>query len=120
MVEILVIISIIIILVTIILIRVDESRKRAAIGSYKTTLNSVRTALEACSVSGREISSGGAGEAICGGSEVYPKITTKCGEISNFVIVGTGTSWQMTTASSCLDCRLICDEEKCEAVAGSC
>jgi len=122
--EILLIICIIGILATIILASgMVSGRDKAAINSYKTSMNSVRTAMEMCGDGNRVFANGMLnGSQICivgESSSVYPKVKG-CGDLTfSAGDPGGGFEWMVTTSSDCKGCRLICTIEKCEPSASS-
>jgi type IV pilus assembly protein PilA len=126
LIEILLIVAIIGILATIILVSgISRGRDRAAINSYKTTMNSVKTAMEIC---GGNITQGGglgSGTNICGPgvyeSIKYPDMKdAKCGNDFTFSAAVDGDGdWIVSTDQDCKGCRLICDIYGCVAWTGT-
>jgi hypothetical protein len=109
-----------------------SSQKKAAVSSYKTTMNSVATAVEMCSGTGTgQAQSGSSGDLICNPTNgtTYPKITSKCGSELRFCVTGSGSNWNLTTGNSsclafvgCKGCRINCTVSGCtkiEEVSGS-
>lgn len=129
LIELLVIVGIISLLMIILLANwASSSQRKAAINSYKTSMQSVRTAIENCAVGGGiAIGDIFPGSSICGDSSVYPKLSEKCNDASElrFRVAGGINDWQMTTVSSsggsweCGGCRLVCDVESCAVAAGT-
>lgn len=117
-VEILVVVSIIAILVTVVLTMVLKAKNKASINSYKTTMQSLRTAMESCTLGNNfpAASTYSVGTAICGGAEKFPVIDSRCGAQPSFEVAGSSTNWAVRTQSGwdCKDCRLICDVKGCE------
>ncbi len=121
LIEILIVVAIIGILVGIIAYSLSSAQKRAVVTSYKTTMQSVRTAIEICAGTGGTLIAGTrlVGDPICaGGSETYAVPAEKCTHLSYIVTNGaTESSWSVTTSGLCGGCRIVCDAEKCVAAA---
>lgn len=132
LIELMVIVGAIALLATIVLgITISKGQKKAVISSYKTSMQSLRRGMELCkdyfkglppqTVTAAPLSQ------ICGSSERFPSITTKCHEeVMNFrYTIGTGGAWAFTSSNSsgapidCRGCQLICDENECVPTAGS-
>lgn len=129
LIELLVIVAIIGLLLAFILVSwARESQRRAAIVSYKSTMQSLRTAMEGCAIGiGFQTGTFVPGSSICGGSETFPAMSAKCNGVApSFMVGGPAAAWQFTTSSDgsgwdCQGCRLICSGDNCtEAVPGSC
>ncbi|MDX9855385.1 MAG: prepilin-type N-terminal cleavage/methylation domain-containing protein [Parcubacteria group bacterium] len=124
--EILIIVLIIGLLASIILaMGIARGRDRAAINSYKTTMNSVKTAMEIC---GENIAVGGGispGSQICSPgvyeSLRYPDMEdAKCGDDFTFSAAVDGDGdWAVSTDQDCKGCRLVCDIYGCVAWTGT-
>lgn len=117
--EILVIVVIIAILVTISVVLLMGAQNKAAVNAYKTSMKSVQAGLELCTGSLGSMMSGKPGDSLCGGTERYPKLPVKCGNIS---FITDGSSF-VTTDGSCSGCRVECTVEACEIFedhAGDC
>ncbi|MCX6765715.1 MAG: prepilin-type N-terminal cleavage/methylation domain-containing protein [Candidatus Moranbacteria bacterium] len=122
LIELMIIIAIIGLLTAIILaLWASSAQNKAAINGYKTSMDSVRTAVEMCIGSGGTAGSGAPGTGIIcnSGSEKYPTLSAKCGSITQFVIGSDYSGWAVTTNNNCRDCRLICNVEKCYAASGT-
>ncbi len=124
LVELLVIVAIIGILATIVIVNIMPARQRAAVNSYKTVMQSVRTGLESCIVGGGEIIGGNrsAGSVLCLGDDmVFPSLPKGCGTMDYVV---DDSVWSVTTASPCGGCRVLCDSTECrtaeEETPGAC
>ncbi len=119
LIEVLVIVFIIGLLATVILVLgIMMARDKAAIGSYRTTMNSLRTATEMCVGSGKTLITGvrDVGEPICNGtSESYPNLSEKCGEMQ-YQVSGGANNWSITTTNSCKGCTVICTVDECSGV----
>lgn len=124
LIELLIIVAIIALLATIAIISwAISAQKKAAISSYKTSMNSVSTAVEMCVGTGGTVQGNGGTPSgtICDQSS-YPTITAKCGEAPYFCVSGTATNWEVTTATSsdcntpwyCKGCNLVCSVSGCE------
>ena len=116
----------------------SSAQKKAAVSSYKTTMNSVTTAVEMCVGTGGSIyASKHQLDPICNGvSSAYPEITAKCGDTANlhFCASGSPSNWTITTSTDpndcsstmgwyCKGCRVICSASGCtkdEQTPGAC
>jgi type IV pilus assembly protein PilA len=86
LIELLVIVAIISILATLILVVSANKRDRAAIKSYLSNLQNIRTAMQVC-FTGSVANNGNPGDPICSGSAKYPDLPKACGfENPNFRI----------------------------------
>src|SRR3989344_738534 len=103
-----------------------SSQRKAAVSAYKSSMNSLQTAMELCTGTGGTVFSGVSGTPMCGGSERYPELPKKCGSSVSFVVSpnpAMESSWSITTSTDCYGCRLVCDVASCSAVetaAGDC
>ena len=121
LIELLIVIAIIGILASIILINISSSRDRALIASYKSTMFSLRNAMQMCVNDATLYTGTRAPEsAICNSSDspTYPPLPKECGNMS-YVITANGYNWTVTTDTSCGGCRLVCDLDDCTEV-GEC
>ncbi|TAK95036.1 type II secretion system protein [Patescibacteria group bacterium] len=126
LVEILMVVALIGILSTIVLVMVSKSRDRAAIKSYLSAMQSLRTGVEICFTGSTPISSGKAGDAVCAGKELYPAISNSCGasEQPIFVVSGSANYWTVESLKSdgsqwsCKDCAIACNINQCDLSAG--
>lgn len=130
--EVMIIVTIIGLLASIILaLWAVSAQNKAAINGYKTSMQSVRTAVEMCRISGGSIVTGAQAEAdICnpGINSKYPSFSAKCGTAPYFCgSVDAQGLWHITNYSDagcsslwdCRGCRLDCSTEKCEGI-GNC
>ena len=124
LIELMIIVGIIGLLAVIILaLWAISAQNKAAINSYKTSMESVRTAIEMCLGSGGTVLDNPPGSSICNpdNGTKYPTLSSKCGNISQFVTTGGESNWAVTTNAGCKNCRLICNVEGCEAAEeGTC
>lgn len=130
LIELMIIVGIIGLLASIILVVwAISAQNKAAISSYKTSMDSIRAAVEMCTGEGGTAMSGAPGARICDynkdgtpdGSELYPILSSKCGNISQFNTIGGEGNWAVTTNTGCRDCLLFCTVTGCiEAQAGTC
>jgi prepilin-type N-terminal cleavage/methylation domain-containing protein len=119
LIELLIVIAIIGILSVIVLSSITSSRDRAAINSMKTTMQSVRTALEMCTGTGSGTLISGthnSGSLICSGEmETYPQLPQSCGSLLYVTSAGSGPhDWNVTTNDYCRGCRIECTVEGCQ------
>ncbi len=121
LIELLIVIAIIGILAVIVLGSVLKPKDRAMVNSMKTTVQSVRTAMELCAGTGGSIINGArsVGEVVCSGEiYTYPIVSDKCQNLNYVVSVGSGdANWLVTTTGTCGGCRLLCDVDSCSAAA---
>lgn len=130
LIELMVIVAIIGLLMAIVLaIWAISAQNKAAINGYKTSMNSVRTAMELCVGGGDAYSGGQKSAPICNpdnGSK-YPSFSSKCGNDPYFCATGSGDNWAITTRTDsscvtpwdCRGCRLICNVVACSPAPGS-
>jgi len=103
-----------------------SSQRKAAVSAYKSSMNSLQTAMELCTGTGGAVSSGAPGASMCGGGERYPKLPKKCGSGFSFIISpnpAVESNWSVTTNKDCNGCRLVCEVASCsvvETAAGDC
>lgn len=123
LIELLIVVAIIGILASIVLVAMmSAARNKAAVNSYKTSVDSVRAGAEICYQSGATINSNVApGGSLCSaGSTTYPTITDRCGGVGNFVANNpSSVDWEVTTESGCRGCRLLCNTEGCSQIEDS-
>ncbi len=130
--ELMIIIAIIGVLAVILIVTwAISAQDRAAINSYKTSMESVKTAAEMCRISNGLIVSGSqAGTDICSPSinSKYPTPSNKCGSAPYFCgYTDSQGRWHITTYSdsscssywNCRGCRLDCWTEGCDEI-GEC
>lgn len=128
--EVMIIVTIIGLLASVILtLWAASAQNKAAINGYKTSMQSVRTAVEMCTgAGGGTAQNGSPTNPICSsGSEVYPLLPAKCGGTPYFCVTGGEGDWQVTTATGadcttaweCRNCRLICNAEGCAEAPGT-
>ncbi len=79
--EILVIVAIVALLVTVTIVSLMSAQNKATVNAYKTSMKSTQTALELCTGSGGTVRGGAPGDSLCGGTEKYPKLPGKCGNL---------------------------------------
>lgn len=118
--EILLIVFIIGLLAAIVLVRSVSGKNKAAINSYKTTMNSVKTAMELCGEgninTGLHDGNGTIKVCVNGHDEVfYPKMEAGCGvEVFEFSSADPGlNNWAVSTTQECKGCRIICSVDGC-------
>jgi len=122
LIELMIIVAVIGILASIILVAWGISAKdKAAISGYKTSMDSVRAAVEMCVGSGASALDGIPGGLICNpdNNTKYPTFSPQCGDISQFFVNGGESDWAVTTNTGCKDCRLICTVTGCEEAPGT-
>lgn len=124
LIEILLIVAIIGILAVIIMVIGSQSgRNRAAINSYKTTMNSVKTALEICGDGNINTLGGGEGSNVCNpglfSDLKYPEIDARCGvENFTFIVGFDAEGWVVATDEACKGCKIGCNIKGCRALTG--
>lgn len=123
LIELLIIVAIIGLLASIILVAWGISaQNKAAIASYKTSMDSVRAAAEMCTGAGGTAIPGVTNGPICNpdNNTKYPVISSKCG-ISEFGVSNGGSEgiWMVTTDADCRGCKLECTVTGCEEAAGT-
>lgn len=120
LIELVIIVAIIGLVATIILAMWGaSSQRKAAVNVYKTSMNSLQTAMELCTGTGGAVFSGAAGTSMCGGTEQYPEFPKKCGTGFSFVVSpnpATESNWSITTNNDCNGCRIVCTITSCSAV----
>lgn len=124
LIEILMILAIVGILASIILtMGISRGRDRAAINSYKTTMNSVKTAVELCGDNNRIFLSNITSRSpicISGTSMVYPELG-KCGEgvFTLSEVEGDPNIKWVVTSEPCKGCQIYCTIEGCQATVAT-
>lgn len=96
-----------------------SAQNKAAVNGYKTSMNSVRTFTEMCTGSGGTLQNGAPGTGIIciGGTEKYPALSSKCSNITQFLVGGSGSNWWVETDQPCRSCKLHCTIYGCTSVA---
>ena len=125
LIELLIVIAIIGILASIIMSNLVSSRRRAVMTSYKSTMLSIRTALEMCAGTGGGSLYGGVrnpGDDICTTADTnqYPALPKECGSISYIVTPGSGYDWSFRSSAPCGGCQLSCNVDGCTTISGDC
>lgn len=123
LIELLIIVAIIGILATVLIVTwAISAQNKAAVNSYKTSMNSVRTAAEMCTGAGGTAIPGVPGDPICNpdNNTKYPAISSKCG-VSEFGVSNGGSegAWMVTTDVACKECKLECTVTGCEEAPGT-
>lgn len=99
-----------------------SAQSKAAISGYKTSMDSVRAAVEMCTGAGGTAIPGAPNGPICDpdNNTKYPTISSKCG-ISGFGVSDGGSegAWMVTTDTDCKGCRLECALTGCTEAAGT-
>ncbi len=117
LIELLIVIAIIGILASIVLSSILSSKKGASVSAMKTTMQSVRTAMEMCSGTGGSIIPGERtpGSVICAGETyTYPPVADSCPTLNYIANPGSGEGdFSVTTTGTCGGCRLVCDVNGC-------
>ncbi len=128
LIEILIIVAIIGIIAAVILVGwATSSQKKAAVGSMKTSINSVATGIEICMSSGGAFQDGSAGDGICLGSSpelVYPTFPSRCGDQPYVCVSGSSNNWSLSTFTdascstvwNCKGCRPVCSAGGCQFI----
>lgn len=123
LIELLIIVAIIGLLASIILVAWGISaQNKAAIASYKTSMDSVRAAAEMCAGAGGTVIPGAPDSPVCNpdNNTNYPTISSRCG-VSGFGVSdgGSESAWMVTTDADCKGCKLECRLAGCKEAAGT-
>ncbi|OGI16652.1 MAG: hypothetical protein A3J63_02155 [Candidatus Moranbacteria bacterium RIFCSPHIGHO2_02_FULL_40_12b] len=107
----------------------EPARDKIAINAYKIAMNSMRSMVESCDVSGGKILSGKPGNPICqpNTAGTYLDVMRRCNpEPPNYAVIKIKNGgWILTTQNgnnepwSCRGCSISCSQDKCET-RGNC
>lgn len=111
----------------------NNAQNSAALVAYEGAMKKVRTAIYFCGADNAQILfAGSEGTAICGGDEVFPKLSDRCNHLTpSYRIKRLDHSWELTTVRMdnkdelwyCQGCSVVCTADGCtytEQKSGSC
>ena len=107
----------------------EPAQDKIAINAYKITMNSMRSMIESCDVSGGEILSGKPGSPVCrpNNAGTYLDVMRRCNsEVPNYSVKKLKNGdWILTTQNgnnqqwTCGKCLMVCDQNGCRG-QGNC